>query len=208
MCSATSTSGARSTRSGRDPTQAAGAVPLRLLGRLEEVRPPDLAWSSRTAADPTTARLSSGSSYACKAPDGSYWALQRWQRRLPMRGFEPFLPEQAAFELHISHWTRRAPAARGLAELDLRRSVAGAVRPLHLPRRPGLRLRHAVHDASATATRASSTSTRSTRCSAPAGSTRPGKVAHSRNGAFCYSFVPQKTSARLPDAGRAPSGHR
>ena len=24
----------------------------------------------------------------CKAPDGSYWALQRWQRLAPMRGFD------------------------------------------------------------------------------------------------------------------------
>ena len=29
---------------------------------------------------------------ACKAPDGSYWALQRWQRLLPMRGIAPFRP--------------------------------------------------------------------------------------------------------------------
>ena len=28
---------------------------------------------------------------ACRAPDGSYWALQRWQRLLPMRGIAPFL---------------------------------------------------------------------------------------------------------------------
>src|SRR5213082_2572369 len=30
---------------------------------------------------------------ACKAPDGSYWAVQAWQRLLPMRGFAPWLPE-------------------------------------------------------------------------------------------------------------------
>ena len=28
---------------------------------------------------------------ACKAPDGTYWALQTWQRNLPHRGFEPWL---------------------------------------------------------------------------------------------------------------------
>ncbi len=26
---------------------------------------------------------------ACKAPDGSYWALQSWQRLLPLRGIDP-----------------------------------------------------------------------------------------------------------------------
>ena len=46
---------------------------------------------------------------ACKAPDGSYWALQRWQRLLPMRGIAPFRPEQAAFELHLSHWSGPLP---------------------------------------------------------------------------------------------------
>jgi hypothetical protein len=43
--------------------------------------------------------------YACKAPDGSYWALQRWQRLLPNLGFAPWRPEQAVEELHVSHWT-------------------------------------------------------------------------------------------------------
>ena len=42
---------------------------------------------------------------ACTAPDGSYWALQRWQRLLPNLGVAPWRPEQAEFELHVSHWT-------------------------------------------------------------------------------------------------------
>ena len=29
---------------------------------------------------------------ACKAPDGSYWALQSWQRELPHLGFAPVAP--------------------------------------------------------------------------------------------------------------------
>jgi hypothetical protein len=42
---------------------------------------------------------------ACKAPDGSYWALQRWQRNLPHRGFAPWTAWQRAWELRLSHWT-------------------------------------------------------------------------------------------------------
>ncbi len=42
---------------------------------------------------------------ACKAPDGSYWALQTWQRMLPNLGLAPWKPEQSVWELHISHWT-------------------------------------------------------------------------------------------------------
>jgi hypothetical protein len=45
----------------------------------------------------------------CKAPDGSYWALQRWQRDLPHRGFAPWTAAQRARELRLSHW--RGPLA-------------------------------------------------------------------------------------------------
>jgi hypothetical protein len=42
---------------------------------------------------------------ACTAPDGSYWAIQSWQRVLPLRGVEPFRSGQGAWEVHLSHWT-------------------------------------------------------------------------------------------------------
>jgi hypothetical protein len=45
----------------------------------------------------------------CKAPDGSYWALQRWQRRLPLLGFLPWLPIHNVWELHVSHWSTELP---------------------------------------------------------------------------------------------------
>ena len=41
---------------------------------------------------------------ACKAPDGSFWALQAWQRALPNYGLAPS-PAQAVWELRLSHWT-------------------------------------------------------------------------------------------------------
>jgi hypothetical protein len=47
---------------------------------------------------------------ACKAPDGSYWALQSWQPYLPHRGYPVYQPSQAQWELHVSHWT--GPLAR------------------------------------------------------------------------------------------------
>jgi len=49
----------------------------------------------------------------CKAPDGSYWALQSWQRLLPLLGFDPWKPSQTAWELHLSHWSG------DLAKLDV-----------------------------------------------------------------------------------------
>ena len=42
---------------------------------------------------------------ACKAPDGSFWALQAWQPYLPHRGYQPWQPRQTQWELHIAHWT-------------------------------------------------------------------------------------------------------
>jgi hypothetical protein len=50
--------------------------------------------------------------FACKAKDGSYWALQRWQRMLPNLGFAPWRPEQSVEELHISHWRGPLPVLK------------------------------------------------------------------------------------------------
>ena len=46
---------------------------------------------------------------ACKAPDGSYWAVQSWQRMLPNYGV-PAHGDAAAWELRLSHW--RGPIAQ------------------------------------------------------------------------------------------------
>jgi hypothetical protein len=45
---------------------------------------------------------------ACAAPDGSFWALQAWQRGLPDYGARPTAAE-SAWELRLSHWSG-APA--------------------------------------------------------------------------------------------------
>ena len=45
---------------------------------------------------------------ACRAPDGSYWALQSWQRTLPVYGM-PAAPGRDAWELRLSHWTGPLP---------------------------------------------------------------------------------------------------
>ena len=40
---------------------------------------------------------------ACKASDGSYWALQRWHRGLPLFGQHPFGRSRLP-DLRLSHW--------------------------------------------------------------------------------------------------------
>jgi hypothetical protein len=42
---------------------------------------------------------------ACRAPDGSYWAIQAWRRNLPHRGHPPWTATQAVREFRVSHWT-------------------------------------------------------------------------------------------------------
>ena len=44
----------------------------------------------------------------CKAPDGSYWAVQSWQRLLPDYGVKPSAI-QSAWEVHLAHWTGALP---------------------------------------------------------------------------------------------------
>jgi hypothetical protein len=45
---------------------------------------------------------------ACTAPDGSNWALQKWQRLLPPFGLRPNAV-QSSVELHLSHWSGDLP---------------------------------------------------------------------------------------------------
>jgi hypothetical protein len=45
---------------------------------------------------------------ACKSPDGSYWAVQSWQRDLPDYGVTP-TATQASWEVHLAHWTGALP---------------------------------------------------------------------------------------------------
>jgi hypothetical protein len=54
---------------------------------------------------------------ACKAPDGSYWAVQSWQRMLPNYGLRPG-PRQSVWELRLSHWSGE------IAVLDVRQNWA------------------------------------------------------------------------------------
>ena len=44
----------------------------------------------------------------CRAPDGSYWAVQSWQRMLPNYGLTP-TAKQAVWELRLAHWTGPIP---------------------------------------------------------------------------------------------------
>jgi hypothetical protein len=46
---------------------------------------------------------------ACRARDGSLWAVQSWQRSLPNYGLRPTDWLEGAWELRLSHWTGAMP---------------------------------------------------------------------------------------------------
>jgi hypothetical protein len=140
---------------------------------------------------------------ACKAPDGSYWALQRWQRLLPMRGFDPWLPGQSAWELHISHWSGPLPQLEvspnwtyGGRWQGLFGRLTYLGTPVHGFRTPSSRRadRYA---------RFVYIDTFNSKYG-PGWRHDAGKVTHVRNGAFCYSFVPQTPPSGYPSS--APRG--
>ena len=42
---------------------------------------------------------------ACRAPDGSYWAVQEWMVDIPDFGLPPWTARQRSFSIRVSHWS-------------------------------------------------------------------------------------------------------
>jgi hypothetical protein len=140
---------------------------------------------------------------ACKAPDGSYWALQLWQRLLPMRGFDPWLPGQRAYELHVSHWSGPLPELEVSPNWTYGGSWQGLFGRLSYRGQPVYGFRTPSSTRADGYARFFYIDTFNSRYG-PGWRHDAGKVAHSRNGAFCYSFVPQVPPAGYPS--REPRG--
>jgi hypothetical protein len=137
---------------------------------------------------------------ACKAPDGSYWAVQEWQRNQPVRGFAAFRPSHMERELHLSHWT--GP----LAELDVSPNwtYGGAFQGLF----GRLRYRdvpvHGFRTPSPTRSDAYARFVYIDTYNSVYGQgwKRDGAiVTHIPGGGFCFSFVPQKAPPGYPSDG-------
>ena len=136
---------------------------------------------------------------ACKAPDGSFWALQLWQRLLPMRGFEPFRPGQAAQELHLSHWSGPLPVLEGSPNWSYGGSLQGLFGRLTYLGAPVYGVR--TPSASRPEPYARFVYIDTYNSIYGSGWRRDtGIVTHVRNGAFCYSFVPQTPPPGYPTA--------
>jgi hypothetical protein len=141
---------------------------------------------------------------ACKAQDGSYWAIQAWQRLLPMRGIAPWLPWQSKVEFHISHWSG------AVAELDVSQNWTYGGEWQGLFGRMLYAGQPVFGFKTPSATKRGDSYARYVYIDAhdsvygPGWRHDAGKVLHLGNGAFCYSFVPQVPPAGYPTS--APRG--
>jgi hypothetical protein len=142
---------------------------------------------------------------ACKAPDGTYWALQVWQRKLPMRGFVPWTAQQRENEVHVSHWSGPLPVLEVYRDWTYGRTKQGFFgrltyedEPVYGTRSPSARIgdrwarniyidsfnsdygKGWRHDTAITT--------------------------HSRSGGFCYTFVAQRPPKGYPSEKRKGNG--
>ncbi len=141
---------------------------------------------------------------ACKAPDGSYWAVQSWQRGLPLLGFDAWKPDQLAVEAHVSHWSGSLPQLELYAHLTYGGQFQGVFgrltylgEPVHgfvsnnvgNPRdRYGRNVYIDTYDS----------------VYGPGWKRESGILLHAPNGTFCHSFVPQHPFPGYPGQALRP----
>ena len=142
---------------------------------------------------------------ACKAPDGTYWAIQSWQRLLPLLGFDAWKPAQLAFETHLSHWSGPLPQLEAYAHWTYQGRWQGLFGRLTYLGQP-------VHGFGAT--RDGNPRDRygrnvfiDTYNSAYGSGWRreSGILVHTPTGTFCHSFVPQKPFPGYPSDAIRPA---
>ena len=144
---------------------------------------------------------------ACKAPDGSYWALQSWRRMLPNLGLAPWRPSQRARELHVSHWRGELP------KLEVYLDWVYGRRFHHLFGRFTYRGRP-VHGFANTSSGAPLDSfgrnvyVDTLNSAYGRGWKRENSfLAHRPRGNFCYGFYPRERYAGYPRGPRRPEGN-
>jgi len=140
----------------------------------------------------------------CKAPDGSYWALQAWQRNLPMRGFDAWTAEQKAVELHVSHWTGELPVLEIYQHWTYGNTKQGFFGRLTYQGQP-------VYGTRSPSATVSDPFARNIYIDTYNSDYGPGWKhdtainTHRGSGGFCYSFVPQAPPAGYPST--KPNGN-
>jgi hypothetical protein len=140
----------------------------------------------------------------CKAPDGSYWALQSWIRLAPMRGFAPFRKAHSDVELHISHWRGPLPLLQVWPNWTYGGTLQGFFGRLSYDGKPV----YGTRSPSATVADPFARNVYIDTFDSVYGRGWKRDTAintHKRNGAFCYTFVAQTPPGGYPsDEPRGP----
>jgi hypothetical protein len=141
----------------------------------------------------------------CKAPDGSYWLVQYWQRNLPLLGFKPWTPAQTAYELHLSHWSGELPQLNVAVHWTYGHSAIGVFGQFLYQGQP-------VYGFKSTAAgnplgRYERNVYIDTHNSAYGDGwwRESGILTHNPTGTFCHSFVPQKPFPGYPSTDMRPA---
>ena len=133
----------------------------------------------------------------CKAPDGSYWALQQWVRLEAMRGFAPFAREHTAVELHISHWSGALPVLEVWPNWTYGGDLQGFFGRLTYDGKPVYGTRSPSPTVSDPYARNVYIDTFNSMYG-PGWKRDTAINTHKRNGAFCYTFVAQSPPGGYP----------
>jgi hypothetical protein len=142
---------------------------------------------------------------ACDAPDGSHWALQSWQRGLPLLGFDPWLAKQTAFETHISHWTTPLATLEVSQNWTYNGSAIGLFGRYEWGGQPVFGL---------SSTNTGNTTSRYARnmyidtynsAYGQGWKRESGILTHKQTGTFCHSFVPQRPFPDYPSHAMRPA---
>ena len=134
---------------------------------------------------------------ACKAPDGTYWALQIWQRKLPMRGVAAWTSAQRDNEVHVSHWSGPLPVLEVYRQWTYGRTKQGFFGRLTYDGQP-------VYGTRSPSARVGDRWARNVYIDSFNSSYGKGWrhdtaiTTHSESGGFCYTFVPQRPPRGYP----------
>jgi hypothetical protein len=142
---------------------------------------------------------------ACKAPNGSYWALQAWQRRLPNLGFDPWLPAQSNVELHVSHWSGDLPVLEAYPNWTYDGAWRGMFGRLTYLGKPvfgfGATAKGAPKDGYGRNVYIDTFNS----VYGDGWKREAGVLTHKQTGTFCHSFVPQRPFAWYPSHETRPA---
>lgn len=140
----------------------------------------------------------------CKAPDGSYWALQSWVRLAAVRGFAPFRKAHTDVELHVSHWRGSLPLLEVWPNWTYGGTLQGFFGRLSYDGKPV----YGTRSPSATVTDPFARNVYIDTFNSVYGRGWKRDTAintHKRNGGFCYTFVAQTPPGGYPsDEPRGP----